>query len=108
MSLEQTALQDMWGLKKLMFQVYINLSRLWRKRKNARIHQDVRTVVFISSRIRDEGQLSNLVNRDMDKKQFLAYRKSRRKFFSLEEVELDDSDIEIYEFSEQNFRLVGS
>jgi len=46
--------------------------------------------------------------RDMDKKQFLAYHKGKRKFFTLEEVELDNSDIEIYEFSEQNFRLVGN
>ena len=45
--------------------------------------------------------------RDTDKKQYLAYHKGKRKFFSLE-FELDNSDIEIYEFSEQNFGLVGN
>jgi hypothetical protein len=33
--------------------------------------------------------------------------RAKEKFFSLDEVDLND-DIEIYEFSNQNFRLVGN
>jgi hypothetical protein len=46
--------------------------------------------------------------RDTGAKQYLAYDKGKRKFFSLDEVELEDTDLEleIYEFDEQNFRLV--
>lgn len=57
----------------------------------------------------DEVQLSNVADmRDTDNKQYLAYDKSKRKFFNLTEIELDNQDITIYEFSDQNFRLVGT
>jgi hypothetical protein len=46
--------------------------------------------------------------RDTDKKQYLAYDKTKRKFFSIDEIELDNKDVEIYEFSDQDFRLVGN
>ena len=44
--------------------------------------------------------------KDTERKQYLAYDKGKRKFFSLEEVELDNKEIQIYEFNDQNFRLV--
>jgi hypothetical protein len=45
--------------------------------------------------------------RDTGNGQYLAYDKSKRKFFNLDKVELSD-DIEIYEFSNQNFRRITS
>jgi hypothetical protein len=46
--------------------------------------------------------------KDTGNKQYLAYNKGKRKFFNLDEVELDDKEIEIYEFSDQSFRLVSN
>jgi len=40
--------------------------------------------------------------------EFLAYHKAKRKFFPITEIESEKpEDIEIYEFNDQNFKLIS-
>jgi hypothetical protein len=47
--------------------------------------------------------------KDMTETEILAFHKVKRKFLPLEEIESEKPEnIEIYEFTDQNFRLVAN
>jgi len=49
-----------------------------------------------------------LTNNNTSKSELLAFHKVKRKFFPITEIELENpEDIEVYEFEDQNFRLIA-